>query len=221
MPGLSSSDHLRRGPRTAIFLAAAGVHTLLLLALISTLGLRQRESEPAVMNVEVVGPFRPPSLPNRRPLSAQPTSSRAAASVSPAPMAIPSAPIAPTRPTDEPSGIPAGVSQALRERLGCSEADILHLSRAERIRCDEELAAGGRDPVAMPLGVDPAKQAAFAAGSWRNREPILARTPHNGCDPNVSEKEFAHGGTARQDWHVGVGCAVSLDKVGRALGFGR
>ncbi|MDE2488983.1 MAG: hypothetical protein KGO51_16445 [Alphaproteobacteria bacterium] len=108
------------------------------------------------------------------------------------------------------------MAAVLRRTVGCTQARLLGLTRAERVKCEEQF-AGGRNPPPLPIGMDPAKQAAFAARSSRDRGPLLARRPHNGCDPEISEKEFSHGSVGRQDWKMGLGCAVSLDEVGRAL----
>lgn len=202
----------------AVFTVMAVAHGAVLLAMLWNLGERRPEAEPRILDIELVRPKHPQT---RAPALSQVRASRVTARAVRRPPANPptalSQPPSPTAPAQAPV-LQAGVAAALRRTLGCSEADLLHLSPAERARCDERFAAGGRDPAPLPIGVSPLKQAAFAAGSWRNREPILARTPHNGCVPNLTEREIdvpAIG--AISESRVAVGCAVDLDKVGRAL----
>jgi hypothetical protein len=121
--------------------------------------------------------------------------------------------VTPTLPpvaTAPPSAQVAGdVQHALRGLVGCNHAGFLGLTDAERQRCQDRLArAGGGDPRSAQIELDLARRAAAAKGP--EREPFLARIPHNGCAPRVKETEEGTAGVARQDWTAGIACAWSF-----------
>ncbi|THD56240.1 hypothetical protein [Phenylobacterium sp.] len=180
--------------------------------------------DPPTMNVELVRSW--PAQPRAR-LAER---SRSAALQAGAPTASPGdarpssqAPLRPDAPRDVQPGaradsglrtIPsdedaAAVRTLLQGVLGCSHQALLRMSASEREACDEKLAAarqGDRDRRYSQLNLD--KRGAFAASKMH--EPLLARTPKNGCVPHVQEDEIGALGIVRPEWTASVGCALSF-----------
>jgi len=103
----------------------------------------------------------------------------------------------------------AAVRTLLRGVLGCGHQALLHMSPSEREACDERLAAArqtDRDRRFSQLNLD--KRGAFAAS--KVHEPLLARTPKNGCEPRVKENQIGALGVVRDEWVASVGCALSF-----------
>lgn len=68
-------------------------------------------------------------------------------------------------PADE--SVAAGVGRALRGRLGCANANLLNLSREERQKCEDALAAGAKQADYLGTGIDADKAAGLAAAARR------------------------------------------------------
>ena len=60
-----------------------------------------------------------------------------------------------------PDPVAANARNALRGRLGCSSANLLNLTRAEREACEQQLAAGARDAPFQGLGLSRDKAGAL------------------------------------------------------------
>ncbi len=72
------------------------------------------------------------------------------------PEPVPESPAPPRRAVVEPpppDPVAANARNALRSRLGCSSANLLSLSRAEREACEQQLARGARDAPFPGLGL--------------------------------------------------------------------
>jgi hypothetical protein len=117
---------------------------------------------------------------------------------------------APLPPTGQPKADVAGdegARRALGQQLACNAPDAYGLTREQRIDCFRN------KPPSAPLShpFDPAEIAAFEADS--HREPLLTRTPKNGCEPRVADRASpvaAHGGRAAATTTAGFGCAWSF-----------
>lgn len=211
--GFNVAGELRRisaRRRGAAVAAAVLAHLLFLLGLMWSLGTTPRFYEPPTMSVALVRPWRtetPPPIQARHAAAAGPSqvlphrpeiaSAEAAAPTAALPV--------PTAPATE------AVRNALRGLVGCDHAALAGLSEAERQRCRERLAGARPGDLKDDLGVAPAKRARFAADQAAGKEPLLARTPKNGCHIRVQEEEAsAPGLQPRQDWSGGINCAWSF-----------
>ena len=72
--------------------------------------------------------------------------------------------------------------QALRGKLGCANASLLGLTRAEREACEDRLATGARQADYLGTGIDAAKAKGLAAAAQRKeRDYIYMRTTPGGA----------------------------------------
>jgi hypothetical protein len=94
-----------------------------------------------------------------KPLAAPETPQAPKAASAPGPRTL-------TLPSSE-DPIAANARKALRGRLGCSSANLMNLSRAEREACENGLAAGGREAPFPGLGVDRDKARTLDAAAAR------------------------------------------------------
>lgn len=94
------------------------------------------------------------------PLVAPTVESKAPAPSAPGPRVI-------AAPPAEDAVVAAGVGRALRGRLGCANANLLNLSREERQKCEDALAAGARQADYLGTGIDADKAAGLAAAARR------------------------------------------------------
>lgn len=205
-PGPRSATERRRraASRGAGAIAAAvAAHLAILLGLAWSLGTTPRFHEPPVMSVTLARPWaKPRSSPVRRMAAA-----RAQPLVQRQPQAVPPGVVVPPAILPIPP-ISDNVRNVLRGLVGCNHAGLAGLSEAERARCRDRLATARAGDLTGDFGVAPAKRARFAADRAAAKEPMLARTPKNGCRPRVQEKEAsAPSLQPRQDWSGGITCA--------------
>jgi hypothetical protein len=117
---------------------------------------------------------------------------------------------APTPPATQPkpdAGHDEDARRALRQVLACNAPDAFGLTRDQRADCFH-----GKPPAApLPQPFDPREIAAFEADA--RREPLLTRTPKNGCEPRVADRASPlanhAGGRSSATTTGGVGCAWS------------
>lgn len=189
--------------RGAAIAAAVAAHLLFLLGLMWSLGTTPRFYEPPVVSVTLVPPWPAPPVRARRAVADRPSPivPRRAVAV---PAEAPPPAILPLTPAP----MADGARNALRDLVGCDHAGLAGLNEAERQRCRDRLAGVRSGDLKGDFGVAPAKRARFAADRTAAREPMLARTPKNGCRPRVQEKEAsAPSLQPRQDWSGGITCA--------------
>ncbi len=143
--------------------------------------------EPRSVVVQLLAPDRPhtPEHPAARPQSAPlhvptfrgpPASSPLVLAPSPAP-AAPGTIVAP--PGFTARGTLTGGGEALRQSAresGCTEADIVHLTKAERDACAEALGAKHKNGPALYAAIDPDKKAAFDGDCKKDDDWCLYRT---------------------------------------------
>jgi hypothetical protein len=143
----------------------------------------------AAPNVEGVAPPPPASV----------------ATVSPPPA------IVPTNPPQQ-SGA-AGL--ALRNSIiGCSFAETIPLSEAQRRHCRDAFAAGPRQgPDLSRFALAAATKAVFDAAADREnflQKPFLSARPKNGCKPFVDHQQYASLGGSRDAYSVSFGCGKTF-----------
>jgi hypothetical protein len=110
------------------------------------------------------------------------------------PPAATSGPKTVTGPTPE-DAVAANARQALRGKLGCANASLLGLSRAEREACDDQLGAGARQADYLGTGVDADKAKGLAAAARRKEADYsyMRTTPTAGGGAGPSAKGNAAG----------------------------
>ena len=184
----------RRGPNRGpwILLVSLGAHLLALAALVAGADLMPQRVEPPVFSVELIDPEpqrsartlrRPPEVaPDAHRPAVAPTRAR---TVGPPP-ATPIPPTVPATPADAvaPPGFRArgltGGGEALREAarsgIGCRNADLLALTRAERAACAEALGEKHKNGPALYAVIDPDKKAAFDGSCKKDDDWCLYRT---------------------------------------------
>ncbi|MBO9557836.1 MAG: hypothetical protein J7515_04530 [Caulobacter sp.] len=122
---------------------------------------------------------RPQPAPLRVPTPRTPSTAPPVLTPSPRPTA-PGAPgviVAP--PGFTARGTLTGGGEALREAAresGCTEADIVHLTKAERDACNETLGAKHKNGPALYAAIDPDKKAAFDGDCKKDDDWCLYRT---------------------------------------------
>jgi hypothetical protein len=164
----------RRG--RAVFLGvlavSAGAHLAVLTLMMSGLRPDFSPMEDPPIEVRMLAPRNPPprpepvkktlekpaATPSAKPASATPpVPGRAQAATPAAPSAGVNLPS--NAPTDG-AGMPPGLSAGLRRQLGCSSADFMKLTPAERARCNDRLADARWDKPALAV-ISPEKKAIF------------------------------------------------------------
>lgn len=150
------------------------------------------------------------------PLVAPETESRA-----PAP-ATASGPrtIAGTPPED---ALSANARKALRGRLGCSNAVLLNLSRAEREACENQLAQGAKEADFLGTGIEAEKAKGLAAAAFRkdrDRNYRLATPPGTvGAGPAANGQAVGRQGNLPGVTAEGMGTLTGNDKATAKLPF--
>jgi hypothetical protein len=201
-----SLEPRRSWPRDRVLAVAASVvaHLAFLVLLLAHLGSALPRDETPPMEVTLVAPWQKSPLSpasaarpstHTAPATTQPKETRPEPALAPPPAQAPAA-----SPTPAPN-----LGAALRGRLGCDHASLVDLSPAERQRCQDRFAKAPEPGAAKPLDLS-----CGGAIVERSREPFLARTPHNGCVPNLDQKERSLLGVSRSDWSTGVKCAWSF-----------
>ena len=182
----------RRRKATApwVLLASVGAHLLVLAGLIAGADVMPRLVEPPVLRVELISPVVAPRAPAARAPSPPKVKARAGAS---APAAAPDLPaILPAAPSTP--GVAAGAAappgftargltgggdalrQAARDGIGCRNADLLALTRAERAACAEALGEKHKNGPALYAVIDPDKKAAFDGACKKDDDWCLYRS---------------------------------------------
>ena len=142
--------------------------------------------EPRSVVIQLLAPDRP--HPSEHPAAARPQSAPLhvpafrgpppVATVAPSPLpAAPGAIVAP--PGFTARGTLTGGGEALRQaarQSGCTEADIVKLTKAEREACAEALGAKNKDGPALYAAIDPDKKAAFDGDCKKDDDWCLYRT---------------------------------------------
>lgn len=179
----------RRGRATPwIVLASTVAHLLVLGGLISGVRVMPQRVEPPALSVELLRPVKPdpPATSPVRSAPATPAAQAVAAPAAPVAPEVAKPALPPTPPTSAtaPPGFRAqgltGGGQALREAaragVGCRNADVLALTKAERAVCDEILGEKNKNRPAMYAVIDPAKKAAFDGDCKKDDDWCLYRT---------------------------------------------
>ncbi|TCS05889.1 hypothetical protein [Caulobacter sp. BK020] len=181
-----------RRPRRRLVIGAASLafHGLLGWALLKAVPAPPVVVEPRSVVVELLTPDRPHAAtrPTRPAASSAPlhvpTPRPVPPSVSPiAPSPLPAAPSAPGSIVAPPGftarGTLTGGGEALRQaarQSGCTEADIVKLTKAERDVCAEALGARHKNGPALYAAIDPDKKAAFDGDCKKDDDWCLYRT---------------------------------------------
>ncbi|WP_163228371.1 hypothetical protein [Caulobacter rhizosphaerae] len=183
----------RRGPRRRLAIGAASLafHGLLGWALLKAIPAPPVVIEPRSVVVELFTPDR--SHTARRPAAShaqslplhvptpRPVPPPSVSPITPSPQALaPSAPgtiVAP--PGFTARGALTGGGEALRQatrQSGCTEADVVKLTKAERDACAEALGAKHKNGPALYAAIDPDKKAAFDGDCKKDDDWCLYRT---------------------------------------------
>ena len=181
----------RRSGRPWIVALSAGAHLLVLAGLVAGVHIMPRLVEPPAISVELLTPSIPPET-IARPVETKPDTPRSVAPKTAAPAArvtAPPAPVPVVRPAAPvgavaPPGFKAreltgggdALRQAAREAVGCREADLLALTKAERAACAETLGEKNKNRPAMYAVIDPDKKAAFDGACKKDDDWCLYRT---------------------------------------------
>ena len=177
----------RRGKATPwIVLASASAHLLILAGLVAGVQIMPALVEPPVLSVELLQadvPI-PPEPETARPpqalaRSVAPTPAPASPNPSAAPALSPSAPAAKAPPGFKANGLTGGgdaLRETARDAVGCRNADVLALTKAERAICAETLGAQNKNGPALYAVIDPDKKAAFDKVCKKDDDWCLYRT---------------------------------------------
>jgi len=145
--------------------------------------------EPRSVVVEILAPDKP--RPPERPAPARAPAPSAVHIPAPRDLPPPLTPPAPSRPAATPSGTivaPPGFTargtltgggEALRQaarQSGCTQADIVKLTKAEREACNEALGARNKNGPALYAAIDPEKKAAFDGDCKKDDDWCLYRS---------------------------------------------
>lgn len=177
----------RKGGGPWILLVSSAAHLLVLGGLIVGMRVDPRMVDPPALSVELQRSASPPkAVATQKPATAP--SRLAPVRPSPAASGFERAPTltVPAAPTQAvaPPGFTAraltgggdALRQAARAGIGCRDADLLALTRAERAVCDEKLGEKYKTGPAMYAVIDPDKKAAFDGACKRDDDWCLYRT---------------------------------------------
>jgi hypothetical protein len=187
-----SAPRRRRGGRGPwILLASTGAHLLVLAGLVAGVHVMPPLIEPPAISVELLHPTLAPET-ITRPVETKPveTLRNALRTAVPAtPVAAPPAPVPVVRPSAPtgavaPPGFKAreltgggdALRQAARDGIGCRNADVLALTKAERAACAETLGEKNKNRPAMYAVIDPDKKAAFDGACKKDDDWCLYRS---------------------------------------------
>ena len=180
----------RRKPKSPgpwILLVSALAHGLVLSALVAGVPVMPPLVEPPTLSVELFAPSTPtetiPRPSKAMPDAASPVLARTPAAP-PRPIATgPSAPAAATGVIAPPgfrarelTGGGDALRQAARDGIGCRNADVLALTKAQRAACDKTLGEKNKNRPAMYAVIDPDKKAAFDGDCKKDDDWCLYRT---------------------------------------------
>ena len=179
--------HGGRGPW--ILLASTGAHLLVLAGLVAGVHVMPPLVEPPTISVELLHPTLPPEAITRpvetKPVEAPRATPRTAAPAAPVappapvPVVRPAAPVGAVAPPGfkarELTGGGDALRQAARDGIGCRNADVLALTKAERAACAETLGEKNKNRPAMYAVIDPDKKAAFDGACKKDDDWCLYR----------------------------------------------
>ncbi|WP_293905657.1 hypothetical protein [Phenylobacterium sp.] len=119
-------------------------------------------------------------------------------------------------PTQE-DAIAVNAGRALRGKLGCANASLMNLSRAEREACEDQLAAGAKQADYLGTGIDADKAGALAAAARRKDADFrYMRAPGGpgtvGAGPSANGNAVGRDGTLPGATAEGIGKVVGSDK---------
>ena len=141
-------------------------------------------------------PFAPDETPVA-PLVAPTVETKAAPSPAPGPRSV-------TAPPPE-DAVAVNARQALRGRLGCANASLLGLSREERQKCEDALAAGAKSSDYLGTGIDAEKAGGLAEAARRKEADFKYKRSTTQASPG--------GGPSRGDTpSEAIGSMVGSDK---------
>jgi len=141
------------------------------------------------------------------PLIAPETEQASKAAAAPGPRVL-------TMPSSQ-DAVAANARKALRGRLGCSSANLLSLSRAEREACEDALAAGGKQADFPGLGLDRDKAAGLAAAAARREADYKYKRNIPQATPGGAPSSSLPGGSGASD----LGRSIGSDRPEAKLPF--
>lgn len=174
----------RRSAAPWIVLISLGAHLLILGGLVAGVQIMPPLDEPPVLSVELLRADEP-VVPE--PKSARPPRGAAQSVPVPAAPAPPSEVVAPIPSPAVAAKVPPGfkangltgggeaLRQTARDAVGCRNADLLALTRAERVACAETLGEKNKNRPAMYAVIDPDKKAAFDGACKKDDDWCLYR----------------------------------------------
>jgi hypothetical protein len=115
--------------------------------------------------------------------------------------------------------------QALRAKLGCSSANLLNLSRAEREKCEEQLAAGAKQADYLGTGIDADKAGGLAAAArrkeadYRYMRGVPSSNGTAGAGPSANGNAVGRGNNLPGRTSEEVGKIVGSDKPTATIPF--
>jgi hypothetical protein len=187
-----SAPRRRRGKSRGpwILLASTGAHLLVLAGLVAGVQVMPPLVEPPAISVELLHPTLAPETITRpvaiKPVEAPRAAPRTAAPATPVAPPAPVPIVRPSAPTGAvaPPGFKAreltgggdALRQAARDGIGCRNADVLALTKAERAACAETLGEKNKNRPAMYAVIDPDKKAAFDGACKKDDDWCLYRS---------------------------------------------
>lgn len=119
-------------------------------------------------------------------------------------------------PSQTGDAVGANARNALRGKLGCANATLLGLSRAEREACEDQLARGARDAPFAGLGLERGKAGDLAAAAARKERDVnyrLATPPGTtGAGPSANGNAVGRGNNLPGSTAEGLGAMVGSDR---------
>ena len=120
--------------------------------------------------------------------------------------------------------VAANARQALRSKLGCANANLLNLSRAEREKCEDQLAAGAKTADYLGTGVDADKAGGLAAAGRRKEADYryMRSTGGNGtagAGPSANGNAVGRGNNLPGRTSEDLGKIVGSDKPTATIPF--
>ncbi|WP_293682651.1 hypothetical protein [uncultured Phenylobacterium sp.] len=165
---------------------------------------------------------------HRRPQRFAPEDTTVAPLVVPAAEERPSAPSAPgprtlnIAPAED--AIAVNARKALRSRLGCANAAALGLTREERRKCEDDLAAGARQADYLGTGIDADKARGLAAAARRRENDYTYMRSTGGpgtvgAGPSANGNAVGRGNNLPGRTSTEIGKIVGSDKPTSTVPF--
>ncbi len=122
-----------------------------------------------------------------------------------------------TPPSPPPDAVWVTARAVLRGKLGCANASLLGLSRAEREACENQLAAGTKQAPFTGLGIDRNKAGELAAAALRKERDVnyrLATPPGTaGAGPSANGNAVGRGNNLPGTTAEAMGVMVGSDNT--------